>query len=170
MTVCSVNAEACPYASNTGDCSMLEWPAVWRAHGSFPDAVVVTDWLDFDLVLDALVPGLDDEPHMRHTVFPPRASAPSVPLCTAPFPSPLRRSIQAPRHLVLHFPAPKSVLSPESSCLLLSPPASRLLVPVSLAPAVGGCGIIWQVLHARARVRVHTLHMAGAARAVPRWA
>lgn len=50
---------------------MLEWPALWRAHGSFPDAVVVTDWLDFDLVLDALVPGLDDEPHMRHTVFPP---------------------------------------------------------------------------------------------------
>ena len=46
----------------------LESPCVWRVHASFPDAVVITEWEDFDVVLDTCVPGLDDQPDMRHAV------------------------------------------------------------------------------------------------------
>lgn len=63
---------------------MLESPAVWRAHASFPDAVVVTDWLDFDLVLDACVPGLEDQPDMRHAVSPASFLPPAC--CSIPLP------------------------------------------------------------------------------------
>jgi hypothetical protein len=114
---------------------MLEWPAVWRAHGSFPDAVVVTDWLDFDLVLDALVPGLDDEPHMRHTVSPPRVSP--LPLYRSALHLSQARCAAGCRRQVASF-FTFLHLKRSRSRILLPPPALSclLLPPVSSCPSL----------------------------------
>jgi hypothetical protein len=60
-----------PSPSSTAiDSSMLDSPVVvWRVHANFPDAVVISEWQDFDLVLDVCVPGLEDQPDIRHAVL-----------------------------------------------------------------------------------------------------
>ena len=37
-------------------------------HANFPDAVVVSEWEDFDIVLDVCTPALEDLPDIRHAV------------------------------------------------------------------------------------------------------
>ena len=40
---------------------MLSSPSAWRVHANFPDAVVISEWEDFDVVLDVCVPGLQEQ-------------------------------------------------------------------------------------------------------------
>jgi len=114
---------------------MLESPAVWRAHASFPDAVVVTDWLDFDLVLDACVPGLEDQPDMRHAVSPASFCRPLA------APSLCRRTAAALCVWPHHTEAPNAQLSCQYAGFL-----NIRCTEYSVRPP-SGVGM-WQVLHA----------------------
>jgi hypothetical protein len=49
---------------------MLSSPSAWRVHANFPDAVVISEWEDFDVVLDVCVPGLQEQELECQVVVP----------------------------------------------------------------------------------------------------